>query len=216
MLNDGRFQLKVVPMSHNRKVGSMAATYRPVGVTCPQDCDLLQKLCYAKKGPASIHQRKSATDYHEMNRVFEKDADMVRHHVGGDFFINDELDTDYLDYIISWHRANPRVHGYTYTHRILDLINAGYTADTLPTNLSIMASLNENQWGDDAIRARVEAAGYRYTRVTMTRQDALTSKRRGEVVCPHQLQEPRTNRRITCKTCKLCVFAKTNVIFIKH
>lgn len=215
-LNDGRFALKVVPISHNRKVGAMAATYRPVGDTCPSTCFLLDAGCYAQKGNVNIHQNRSADDFHELDRALSGGTGYVRHHVSGDFFKGDKLDTEYLDYVISWHRANPSVHGYAYTHRILDIIEAGYTADTLPTNLVLMASLNPEQYHDETVLNAIHAAGYRYTRIADNERDALLSKRSHEAVCPEQLARPRANLNITCLSCKLCTHAKTDVVFIRH
>jgi hypothetical protein len=213
MSNGGRFTLKVVAMSANVKVGPMAATYRPVGDTCPLSCDLLGRSCYAQKGNVAIHQRRSASDTHELDIALSKGARVIRHHVSGDFFTNDVFDRAYFDYVCAWHREHPRVHGYAYTHRIQDIISAGYTASTLPSNFVLMASLNASD-GPDII-AMARGAGFRYARVSATPTDALESRTKNEAVCPIQLST-RKDSPITCSTCKLCLHGRSDIVFIKH
>lgn len=215
MQNEGRFPLKVVALSMNVKVGPMAATYRPVGDTCPTSCALLGNGCYAQKGNVNIHQNRAANNYHELDIAYGKGATMIRHHVSGDFYKDNTFDAEYFEFVIAWHRANPRMHGYAYTHRIADVIAAGYTADTLPSNFVLMASLNDGEEQDSALLDSIRAAGFRYTRVVTGTKEALAGRRNGEAVCPEQLSQ-RTNQKITCTTCKLCTHGKTNVVFIRH
>lgn len=215
MLNNERFALKVVPLSHNTKTGPMVNTYRPVGDTCPSDCYFLNNGCYAQRHHVGMHARKSAHDVHEMNRALSGGANMVRHHVSGDFFKNNMFDREYFDYIMNWHRTHPYMKGYAYTHRIADILDAGITAADLPSNFVLMASLDPNSDSDE-LRERVGAAGFKYARVGGTYKEAAASRRKTEVLCPNQVAKKEGGRNITCLECKLCTHGKANVVFIKH
>lgn len=224
--NDGRFPLKVVPLSKNAKIGIAAATYRPVGDTCPLDCFLLSmgpatektdhKKCYAQRHHVGIHARKSANDYHELDRVLSSGVSLIRHHVSGDFFKNDQFDAEYFEYVVNFHRRNPRLHGYAYTHRIADILDYGITFDSLPSNFTLMASLDPNN-DTPELRARVHAAGFHYTRVHFGSVDeSLAERKKNEVVCPNQLSRHYGKTPVTCSQCKLCTHGKTDVVFLNH
>lgn len=215
MLNNERFALKVVPLSMNAKTGPMAATYRPVGDTCPSDCFFLNNGCYAQRHHTGMHARKSGSDYHELNRSLASGASMIRHHVSGDFFKNNEFDREYFDYVLDFHRANRHLHGYAYTHRIADILDAGITAADLPSNFVLVASLDPDSDSME-LRERVQAAGFKYARVGGTYKEAMADRDKAEVVCPNQVAKKIGKRNITCLQCKLCTHAKANVVFIKH
>lgn len=188
----------------------MAATYRPVGRTCPSSCPLLNNGCYAQKGPVNIWQGKSKEINDELDKVLEGDCSVIRHHVSGDLFIENRLDTEYLDTVIGWHRRNPERQGYLYTHRIGDLIDAGYRESDLPDNLTVMASAD-----DEGVVEEARAAGYRYTRIAESEEQALEGRKANEVVCPNLLAKSRGNS-VTCDQCRICVDGSADVVFIKH
>ena len=214
--NNERFPLKVVPLSKNAKIGPAAATYRPVGDTCPSDCFLLNNGCYAQRHHTGRHARKSATDYHELDRALASGVTLIRHHVSGDFFKDDEFDREYFEYVLDFHRRNSRLHGYAYTHRITEIIDAGYTADALPSNFALMASMNPED-DTEEWRTKVREAGFKYTRVGGTMTESLAERKSNEAVCPNQIaRKYKMPNPVTCSQCKLCTHAKTDVVFIKH
>ena len=91
----------------NEKLGKgCVVVSRPVGDTCPPDCDYLDNGCYAENSekiypgvrPAAMQNLVT-----EKNRIRSMilDADRreksIRWHERGDWFLNGELDLDYLD-----------------------------------------------------------------------------------------------------------------------
>lgn len=203
-----RTHLMVIPRSENRKLTdgriSVAATYRATGPTCPQDCALLGAGCYAQRGFVGIQQGRAKDRHDNLDAIAETDVKLVRHHISGDVFKNDRLDAPYLESIIDFHKKNPSIQGWMYTHRWKDLHAAGYRSKKLPGNLAILASC-------DTVKQMREArrAGWPTARVAEKKADRLD----GEAVCRHQLDGT------TCSHCKLCWDADPKVkgiMFIRH
>lgn len=171
---------KVVPDSRNGKLGDdIAATYRPVGLTCPSTCAFLGNGCYAEKGNVGIHQRKTVDDRDALEKALSSGRKILRHHVSGDFFKDDELDVEYLESLIAFHRKFDWMLGFTYTHNIRAFVEAGYTADKLPPNLIILASCDSPDMASWA-----ERGGYRTARVAKSLDVALNERAEDEIVCP--------------------------------
>ena len=204
--------LKVTGYGENRKLGiGVATTYRPVGPTCPQDCKMLEKGCYAKRGFVGIHQIASRDTHHSLDNA--EDARFIRHHVSGDVFVNDRLDVEYVQEIIDWHTAHPFTTGWMYTHRIQAWVDNGFTSDVIPANLEIIASVDtENE------RIYAVKHGFKYARIETDPDKALPSN---EVLCPFDKKKDKGSKtgdiKVTCKSCKLCFadeHAGRNIVFM--
>jgi len=195
--------LKVTGRGENRKLGiGVATTYRPVGSTCPQDCKMLEKGCYAKRGFVGIHQIASRDTHHSLDNA--RDARFIRHHVSGDVFTNDRLDVKYVQEIIDWHMAHPFATGWMYTHRIQAWVEAGFTADVIPSNLEIIASVDtENE------RLYAMKHGFKYARIEVNPDKPLPSN---EVLCPFDKKKDKGSKtediKVTCRDCQLCFGAE--------
>lgn len=226
------FGLIVVGVSGNEKTGPMANTYRKVGHTCPLTCphmldeDGNDGACYAlQQFFVRMHQNRAEGERHALDNA--KRATYTRHHVSGDFYLDDQIDRDYVEYVAGWHRRNPRNFGYTYTHRWRDW-DAELRA-TIPPNLTITASTD-----DPADAAEARAAGWHTARVVdpyngekpprkippESLRYALDVLDPGEYVCPNQAQEALGKEApVQCIDCRLCIDrAKPGhgVVFIKH
>jgi hypothetical protein len=201
--------LIVVTRSENRKLSDgrvgVAATYRQVGPTCPQNCSLLNHGCYAQRHHVARLQRRSRKRHDSLDVIAETDTRLVRHHVSGDFYrAGDKLDVPYLESVLRFHWMNPTIQGWTYTHRWRDLHVAGYKPKTFPRNLAILASCDTLK---DARAA--QRAGWITARVI----DKKSDRKKLEAVCRFQID------KTPCSKCKLCWTPHENlksIAFIKH
>lgn len=208
----------------NSKLGdTVLVVSRPVGLSCPQNCQFLGKGCYAKQTEAMYpNTRTSAMANMEINHtdivsLFLNAMSMnfaVRIHERGDFcHDNGKLDKDYIK---AWSKAiksqSKLPFIWTYTHKLSKAIA------NLPT-VSVYASVHNKS---DICKAK--DAGFRLfaycseirrkhgsNRDVPPRIDVpLLGK---TLVCPEQ----RFGRKqVTCDKCKWCVEGKGNVVFLKH
>lgn len=189
----------VITRSENRKLSDgrigVAATYRPVGPTCPSECSLLGAGCYAQKANVGLHQKRSGQRHDSLNDVLVTDTKLIRHHVSGDFFKSNRLDVTYLESVIRFHWINPDIQGWTYTHRWKDLHTAGYRPKKMPPNLAILASCDTLK----DMRA-AKRAGWRTARVADHEE-----RKPGEAICRYNLDHT------PCSSCKLCWTDDTRV-----
>lgn len=211
----------ITPLTSNVKLGdNMATSYRSVGDagtglgTCPSTCPLLNNGCYTRKYHTAIQQNRSRTRYDAFERFLEKGAKIVRLHTTGDFFKTIEggyaLDTDYLNDFLEFAQLNLDVTFYTYTHDISKFLELGYTADSMPRNFYLLASVES---AEEAFLAR--AAGFKTARVITT----LEQKADNEVFCPYDYyKHKKIAKNVTCSTCRLCFNSKNskNIAFMKH
>lgn len=197
--------LHIVLRSENSKTGPVAATYRPVGLTCPLDCDLLNNGCYSQRGHANIQQNLAAMYRDNFEKLSE--IELVRHQVSGDAFIEDELDRVYVEQLILFHYAHPKVMGWGYTHRHEDWDEVGYSPNIFPPNLRILASVDT--LGD----ARYAwSSGWQTARVI----DSVEEKHASEIFCPiDKAKFLRKKIRLTCKSCTLCWTQTKNIAFLR-
>ena len=218
-------QLIVVPNSGAAKLGlGVAATYRPVGETCPQDCTLLHKRndagevqyddagkplsggCYAQRARVNLAQRRSAHETATLDKA--AGAPLIRHHVSGDAFRRDKLDKMYVRSLFAWHKRSSQRHtiGWTYTHRAQDWTDAGYGPETHPEQIAVLASC-----ADKKTARSLRKIGWRTARVSEER-DA----EKCEEYCPYDLAKdagvvPKTN----CAKCRKCFPGGPNIVFLK-
>lgn len=203
---------RVVAISHDRKTGAVAATYRQVGSTCPLSCAMLRKPdgskgpCYALKGNVNIHQAKTGADYRDdLDKA--RGTDLLRHMISGDWFRTwghgRRLDLDLIETVIEWHKRNPRTFGWGYTHgfRAWDRAGLGPSSRTWPNNFVLLASCTTSE-----DRADANAAGWQTARVIEEEND----REEGETLCPYdkakhaQRGGAKSMPSINCRNCRKC------------
>jgi hypothetical protein len=205
--------LKVTPRGHNAKLGlGVGTTYRPVGLTCPSDCPLLNGGCYAQRGHVAIQQSRSKNDDHDLMTLGGNT--LVRHLVSGDWMktLKDGrkwLDKAFIRSVIALHVKCPWLTGWGYTHAADKFRKAGINPSDLPSNLHILASC-------DTVSQKQEhnAAGWRTARVIQE----LADRTKDEFVCPVDAQKRAgipQERRTTCAQCKACFNTSKNIAFLK-
>ncbi len=203
-----------ITLSDNRKTGPMANVYRTVGVTCPSSCPLLERGCYAKRWPVALHSKRAQENTLDfkafLSRVRkENPSKIVRLNVSGDVFLNDEVDTEFLNELIDGAKNNPDITIYGYTHGFEKVHQAGFTPDKFPDNLTLLASVDSEEEA-----AKAKSLGWKYARVE---RDYDKKAGKDEVLCPIDAakakgKEPKT----TCATCKLCFdkrYEGINIVF---
>jgi len=197
--------LKVTCFGRNGKIGvGVSTTHRPIGLTCPSTCALLGNGCYGQRGHTNIHQRRSADDDHHFG-MLEDGFGLVRHGVTGDAYQNDALDADYVQAMIDFHAANEDWTGWLYTHRIQDWDKGGYTVDTMPAGLHVIASVDT-----EVDRQYAVDNGWRYARVVDADNPALLDN---EMLCPVDKAKRDGTKPTTCKKCKACFQGGRNIVF---
>lgn len=205
--------LKVTPRGHNAKLGiGVGTTYRPVGLTCPPDCPLLDGGCYAQRGHVGIQQSRSKHDDHDLMTTTSNT--LVRHLVSGDWLKPTKdgrriLDVFLVRDVIALHQKCPWLVGWGYTHARKRFTAAGFTPKGLPSNLHILASC-------DSVESKAEhnAAGWRTARVI----NEIADKQPDEFVCPVDAQKRAgipQERRTTCARCQACFASTKNIAFLK-
>lgn len=196
------------PKSDNRKTGPMAAVYRPVGLTCPASCPLLNNGCYAQRGPANLvanRSKKTTFDFDSLIAKMPRNINTIRLNVTGDFL--DESGNPDLTYINALKEAakkNPDITFYGYTHAWKEL--TPYFKD-MPENVHVLASVNNK---DEAKEAK--ALGWHYARVTES-----YDREKNEVYCPvDKAKKEKRKPNITCAECKLCFNQREkDIVFFK-
>jgi hypothetical protein len=191
---------RVVRYSTNRKLGHMAATYRAVGPTCPNDCALLGNGCYAGRGFVKFAARGTFGAAGDLDTA--AGVDIVRHVVSGDWLRpwggGKRLDIPYFRRVTRWHLSQPRTHGFGYTHAHNRFDAAGHGPTTWPRNFNLLASV-------DSLHARkvAKGAGWQTARVIDEPADIAG----GERLCPYDAarRAGHSSPQVTCRTCRLCI-----------
>lgn len=114
----------------NSKTG-VAGTYGKVGLTCPSYCPFLNKGCYAQYGHVRLYEQKATGELEASLAAVAcailislKGNNICRIHVSGDFMLNDEIWTEYVDGVCQLTNLIKEIHkipekekvAYTYTH----------------------------------------------------------------------------------------------------
>ena len=205
--------LKVVASGNNAKLGAgVATTYRPVGITCPNSCPLLNNGCYAQRGRVGIHEKASASNNHDLIRLGGNT--LVRHLVSGDWLRplksgRKALDRALVRSVIALHKKCPWLVGWGYTHARGDWTKAGISPSDLPSNLHMLASCDSAEE-----KAEHNAAGWRTARVI----DEPSERQPDEFLCPVDAQKRKgvpAEKRTTCARCKACFDTQKNIAFLK-
>lgn len=205
--------LKVVPNGANSKLGpGVGTTYRPVGPTCPNDCPLLNRGCYAQRGHVAIHEKKSSDDADNLMALGGNQ--LVRHMVSGDWMRplksgKKALDRVLVRAVITLHRKCPWLTGWGYTHDRQAFTDAKIKPADLPSNLHILASC-------ETLEQKTEhnEAGWRTARIIEERED----KTADELLCPVDLQKRLgvpPSERTNCARCKACFATRKNIAFLR-
>ena len=228
----------------NDKLGKgCVVVSRPVGDTCPPDCDYLNNGCYAE---ATENQYKNARTAGFANVITEKNKiramileakrkeKSIRWHERGDWFLNGELDTEYVANV-TWACESILADGnslpdmWFYTH----IYDARLVA--LEKYMAVYASIH-----DANDKAEAEAAGFKLFAWCDSDEKIAPKRPRSKkkadawraalpklvvldsvkyVVCP----EIRRGRAvITCTgtkdsiSCDMCVRGLANVLFPAH
>jgi hypothetical protein len=193
--------------STNQKLGDgVYATYREVGCTCPQSCALLGNGCYAQHGNVALHARRgtqSPVDGDMLLGWMESQIPperLVRHHVSGDLFRDDQPDMPYIEALMEGHRRRSDLDGWLYTHgwRKLDARRLNSLR-----NLTVNASADTM---DEALEAH--RAGWPTTVVVDPDQACVYLKEADTrlVICPQQTHD------VKCSDCQLCLKSERKAI----
>ena len=186
--------------SKDSKLGrGVWATYRGKQ-TCPADCALIKK-CYAKKAHTNISFERATENYSNEGETIKAyitsrpKGDKIRHHVSGDFLIDDKADTEYINSVIEGHKKRPDLRGWTYTHawKVLDNVFKGIKSLTVNASCDTVADIKI-----------ARAKGYD-TVIVVPKDTAPVSTVDGEkiVICPNQVQAKR-GVKLACSDCMLC------------
>lgn len=195
--------------SRNKKITSridprgrpVFATYRPVGPTCPQDCVLLNAGCYAQTGPVSWQERRAGKETFDpvLWALGLPQNALIRWNVSGDVVGADGA--EYREAIKLAHELRPDIKGWSYTHA-WDRPEILAWADSLPTNVRIVASLDDPQDTD-----RAQAMGWRTVAHVVATADgkgytdaeARETRAGGSLPCPAQRVD------LGCADCLACM-----------
>jgi hypothetical protein len=205
--------LKVTANGNNAKLGSgVGTTYRPVGLTCPTSCPLLNNGCYAQRGRVAIQQAAAKKDEHSLFKL--SGNTLVRHLVSGDWMRTTKdgrkiLDRAFVRSVFDLHTTLPWLVGWGYTHAADKFRSAGITPASFPQNLQILASC-------ETLEAKREhnAHGWRTARVIQE----LSERQPDEFVCPVDAQKRKgipQEKRTNCARCKACFATDRNIAFLK-
>lgn len=190
-----------VPVGEGNRKTDTVGTYRPVGATCPTDCPLLGRGCYAQTGHTHLHQART-TDETEpavtgaaiaMVRALRK-GKLARLHVSGDFARDGVLDTVYADAIEAVSSTLRELSGERWTSWAYTHLPDGPWVDRLrEAGVAVRMSDRTGAWG--AI-------------VGTSKADVLS---RGAFACREQTSGTR------CSDCKLCwTLPDRPVGFVQH
>jgi hypothetical protein len=196
--------------SKNNKTGGIPVSTSSA-VTCPDDCPLKGKGCYAGGGPLNMHWRKvtegkRGTDlrgFVDMLRWIPE-GELWRHNQAGDLpGINNDVDTEALSAIVE---ANKGKRGYTYTHKPV-------IGDQWRHNRDAIKSANDNGFtinlSADTLAEADELSALDIAPVVVVVPESApesgeTPAGRRWIVCPAQ-----TIEGMTCKDCGYCQKSNT-------
>jgi hypothetical protein len=180
------------PVSNNKKLGSMAATYRTPD-TCASDCPLFidgKPKCYASAGAGggsfALAKKFGKSTQEAFVRLVTQTPfkSVVRHLVSGD------VDDEYISEANNLHKQRPDLRGYGYTHDWRNrspLEVEGWTLNASCETSEEVEKAIANGW-----QAVIESPK------DMTLSGTRIAGRK-VVSCPNQLDE-----RVKCSTCRLC------------
>jgi len=190
---------KLAPSGDSDTMG-VRATYREVGPTCPQDCEMLEKeACYAMSGNTALHARRAPHSKEDRETIFQyllklPPLQKIRHHVSGDFFQDNEIDRSYLGGVLFGHLFREDLRGWTYTH--------GWDRFEEPINLESLTINASCDTREEASRAYRQ--GWPTTVVLEEDVDEIDGIK--VVICPNETDG------LSCAECMLCARSNRNSI----
>jgi len=209
----GRMTLVCVSGGNSKLGAGVATTYRPVGVTCPRDCGMLEE-CYARRGRVCLVARRSEGRDDPLRALAGNT--LVRHLVSGDWLRPTAdgrrvVDRELLREAIEVHSSAPWLVGWGYTHAAdqIDRVGLGPGSGCWPSNFVVLASCESLE------RAReLQSRGWRTARVIQRVEDRAA----GELLCPVDAQKRagvESKSRTTCARCRACFEGERNVALLQ-
>lgn len=179
----------VVERSENKKLGSIATTYR-TQESCPTTCVLFENGCYARGRIFGLARKFGTDDNNQRVRDLVKEVPpngSIRFNVSGDFLSEDgTLDADYVDACNYVADTRPDIKIIAYTH-------AWRQIDRSVFHFSVNASC-------ESLADLVEALDLGWQAVL-----ADTGEMLGDVVEGRRvIQCPAQTRDVTCRDCNAC------------
>lgn len=188
------------PASGNAKTGPIPTT-RTERASCSPSCPFIDKGCYAKYGPESMHWRKmnGALEWLELCRKIAKlpKGQLWRHNTAGDLPHNAGL----IDYTMLRQiaMANKGRKGFTYTHHDITQhhnLVAVVTANLLGFTVNVSTESVEVA---DAVMTNHGIPAVAVVPSTETRRFYRTESGRQVIVCPATIHD-----NVSCATCGIC------------
>ena len=206
----------ITKKSANVKTGPIPVTTTEES-SCSPSCPFINSGCYAKSGPLALHWKKTSNGT-QKNLTnwdglcsFIKDQEpnqLVRINQAGDLpHLNGDIDQHLLKQLV---KANKGRKSYTYTHHKMNRKNFEAIEAANKNGFTINVSTEHLANADAAIDLGLPAVTVINSK---DKPPTKTPKGRKVVVCPAQT----SNKKVTCKTCKLCSKQRSFVIaFIAH
>jgi len=198
----------VVPDSRNSKLGpGWGVTYRPVGPTCPQECPLLDRVCYAQRAFVNWAQDRAQFAIGDISRL--DGLSRVRWDVSGDNLRPDgSVDVDYLRAKYGWHSRNPNSVSLGYTHAPRALERAGFGPASFPTHYHLLASCHSR-----TVARALRRQGWQTARVMRNPAGKLDPEER---LCPVDAAKHRgIAQKTNCAKCGLCFRSNHSIVFLE-
>jgi hypothetical protein len=208
----------------NEKLGKQVVVLnRPVGQTCPSNCPLLGKGCYAEKtekrfeltrGVAKRNLEVSQCDIVSLIDFARKTSKDIRVHERGDFLKDGRLDQSYLK---AWQKAIavsqdlPYIWGYTHVYQ-------KSIAKLQSKKVNVYASVHNEE---DVRKAKKKGFKLFAWQIDTPKKKGGSKDHPAKVdlpilgktlVCPEQRLG---RKKITCDKCRWCVEGKGHVVFLK-
>lgn len=185
--------------------------------TCPSDCPLQGKGCYAEHGPLGFHWNK--VNRGERGLDFASFIELVsalprrqlwRHNQAGDLpGLDNRIDAEMLRTLVA---ANRGKNGFTYTHKPMTKENMALVKESVRAGFTINLSADHLEDADELAELCIAPV------VVVLPHDAPQTQRtpagRTVIVCPAQIDDANMN----CARCGLCAIAgrKSIVGFKAH
>jgi len=230
----------------NNKLGKeeCIVVSRPVGKTCPPECEYLGNGCYAEKTEIRFTSARRAgevnliTDKNKIRAMLiscEADNKALRWHERGEFLLDGELDTKYIS-DIEWACQSILDCGmklpasWLFTH-----VYHSRIAALSRFKVAVYASVHTAEHKATAIAAGFKLFAWNDNRSEYTKAKPRATSQQEEwrdglpklvvidddkyIVCPemkHTWQEVTCTKTKNTKACRLCVDGKGHVLFPKH
>lgn len=194
--------ITLVANSKNSKLGDMAAGYRKVGQTCPNDCALLNNGCYAQTSFVGISEKRSNQSNEDGSKLVEfvsslPENKVFRVTVSGDMFLDDKPDYEFINSCNAAQTNRPDVKMYTYTHgwNKIDVTKVKFALNASCDTLEDVVRANNAGWATVTVVSATETRRRWSETVTVDNEDFVVDL----VLCPSQ------SVGLTCAQCKLCM-----------